>query len=147
MNRRSSNVRLFSAGHKTSVSLEDEFWKGLKEIADKRLVNLSTLVDTIDAQRQQGNLSSAVRLFVLEYYRSQIPEVEGREGFSRADGIVPSPSFLADMACGLGCNTDGRPGQLRAVFSCCATVERHPRIINSSEPPCLNHLLHRCDTT
>ena len=44
------------AGHKTSVSLEDEFWKGLKEIAGMRLMNLSTLVDTIDAQRQQGNL-------------------------------------------------------------------------------------------
>ena len=68
------------AGNKTSVSLEDEFWRGLKEIAGKRLVTLSTLVDTIDAQRQQGNLSSALRLFVLEFYRSQIPEVEGREG-------------------------------------------------------------------
>ena len=68
------------AGHKTSVSLEDEFWKGLKEIAGKRLMTLSTLVDTVDAQRQQGNLSSALRLFVLAYYRSQIPEVEGREG-------------------------------------------------------------------
>ena len=45
------------AGHKTSVSLEDEFRKGLKEIASKRLMTLSTLVDTIDAQRQQGNLS------------------------------------------------------------------------------------------
>jgi hypothetical protein len=42
---------------------------------------LSTLVDTIDAQRQQGNLSSALRLFVLEFYRGQIPEVETREGF------------------------------------------------------------------
>src|SRR3954469_13324595 len=68
------------AGHKTSVSLEDEFWRGLKEIAGKRLITLSTLVNTIDAQRQQGNLSSALRLFVLEFYRSQIPEVEGREG-------------------------------------------------------------------
>jgi predicted DNA-binding ribbon-helix-helix protein len=68
------------AGHKTSVSLEDAFWSGLKEIAGKRLMTLSTLVDTIDAQRQQGNLSSALRLFVLEFYRDQIPEVEGREG-------------------------------------------------------------------
>ena len=67
-------------GHKTSVSLEDEFWKGLKEIAGKRLMTLSTLVDGIDAHRQQGNLSSALRLFVLDFYRSQIPEVEGREG-------------------------------------------------------------------
>ena len=67
-------------GHKTSVSLEDEFWKGLKEIAGNRLMTLSTLVDGIDAHRQQGNLSSALRLFVLDFYRSQIPEVEGREG-------------------------------------------------------------------
>ena len=68
------------AGHKTSVSLEDEFWRGMKEIAGKRLMTLSTLVDAIDSQRQQGNLSSALRLFVLDYYRSQIPAVEGREG-------------------------------------------------------------------
>ena len=68
------------AGHKTSVSLEDEFWRGLKDIAGKRLITLSALVDSIDAQRQQGNLSSALRLFVLDFYRSQIPDVEGREG-------------------------------------------------------------------
>ena len=68
------------AGHKTSVSLEDAFWKGLKEIAARRLMTLSELIGTIDSQRQQGNFSSAIRIFVLEYYRSQIPEVEGREG-------------------------------------------------------------------
>jgi predicted DNA-binding ribbon-helix-helix protein len=67
------------AGHKTSVSLEDAFWNALKEIARKRLMTLSDLVGTIDSQRQQGNLSSALRLFVLEFYRSQIPEVEGRQ--------------------------------------------------------------------
>jgi predicted DNA-binding ribbon-helix-helix protein len=67
-------------GHKTSVSLEDAFWKGLKEIAGRRLVSLSDLVGTIDSQRQQGNLSSALRLFVLEFYRSQVPALEGREG-------------------------------------------------------------------
>jgi predicted DNA-binding ribbon-helix-helix protein len=43
-------------------------------------MTLSALVDRIDAHRQQGNLSSALRLFVLDFYRSQIPEVEGREG-------------------------------------------------------------------
>jgi predicted DNA-binding ribbon-helix-helix protein len=68
------------AGNKTSVSLEDAFWKGLKEIAGRRLLTLSDLVGTIDSQRQQGNLSSALRLFVLEFYRSQIPDIEGREG-------------------------------------------------------------------
>ena len=61
------------AGHKTSVSLEDAFWNGLKEIAGRRLMTLSTLVDSIDAQRQHGNLSSAIRLFVLDYYRSRVP--------------------------------------------------------------------------
>lgn len=59
------------AGHKTSVSLEDAFWKGLKEIADDRDVTLSDLVSSIDTDRQQGNLSSAIRLFVLDYYRNQ----------------------------------------------------------------------------
>jgi predicted DNA-binding ribbon-helix-helix protein len=68
------------AGHKTSVSLEDAFWKGFKEIAARRLMTLSELIGTIDSQRQHGNLSSALRLFVLEFYRSQIPATEGREG-------------------------------------------------------------------
>ena len=58
------------AGHKTSVSLEDAFWKGLKEIADQRNVTLSDLVASIDTQRRHGNLSSAIRLFVLDFYRS-----------------------------------------------------------------------------
>ena len=57
------------AGHKTSVSLEDAFWKGLKEIAAARNVTLSDLVATIDGGRRQGNLSSAIRLFVLDHYR------------------------------------------------------------------------------
>src|SRR5204862_5324255 len=59
------------AGHKTSVSLEDAFWRGLKEIAAARHVTLSDLVATIDGGRRQGNLSSAIRLFVLDFYRSQ----------------------------------------------------------------------------
>jgi predicted DNA-binding ribbon-helix-helix protein len=60
------------AGHKTSVSLEDEFWKDLREIADGRDTTLSNLVATIDAGRQHGNLSSAIRLFVLGFYRDQL---------------------------------------------------------------------------
>ena len=58
-------------GHKTSVSLEDEFWSALKVIAGKRLMKLSDLVTAIDGQRQHGNLSSAIRLFVLDFYQSQ----------------------------------------------------------------------------
>jgi predicted DNA-binding ribbon-helix-helix protein len=59
------------AGHKTSVSLEDAFWKGLKEIAGGRNMTLSDLVARIDSGRQHGNLSSAIRLFVLDFYRDQ----------------------------------------------------------------------------
>ena len=59
------------ADHKTSVSLEDAFWKALKEIAAGRNMTLSELVGAIDAERRHGNLSSAVRLFVLDYYRAR----------------------------------------------------------------------------
>ena len=62
---------IFLAGRKTSVSLEDEFWTALKEIAGDRHVTLSELFSGIDKQRQHGNLSSALRLFVLEYYRGK----------------------------------------------------------------------------
>ena len=59
------------AGHKTSVSLEDAFWKGLKEIAVGRDTTLSDLVAEIDTGRPHGNLSSAIRLFVLDHYRAR----------------------------------------------------------------------------
>ena len=58
------------AGHKTSVSLEDDFWDALKEIAAGRKATLSEVVANIDASRSQGNLSSAIRLFILDHYRA-----------------------------------------------------------------------------
>lgn len=57
-------------GHKTSVSLEDAFWRGLKEIAHDQRVTLSNMVDAIDRGRQQSNLSWAIRLFVLDRLRT-----------------------------------------------------------------------------
>jgi predicted DNA-binding ribbon-helix-helix protein len=63
------------AGHKTSVSLEDAFWEGLKEIARERNTTLSELVGAIDSERRQGNLSSAIRLFVLDFCRTRLPDV------------------------------------------------------------------------
>jgi predicted DNA-binding ribbon-helix-helix protein len=60
------------AGHKTSVSIEDAFWRGLKEIASDRRLTLSELVAGIDSRRTSGNLSSAIRLFVLNHYRDMI---------------------------------------------------------------------------
>jgi predicted DNA-binding ribbon-helix-helix protein len=62
------------AGSKTSLRLEEAFWVGLQEIADKRSMTLSDLIGTIDAQREGGNRSSAVRVFVLEYYRGQVSD-------------------------------------------------------------------------
>jgi predicted DNA-binding ribbon-helix-helix protein len=59
------------ASHKTSVSLEDAFWSGLKEIAGDRDATLSGLVDAINTERHHGNLSSAIRLFVLDHFRAQ----------------------------------------------------------------------------
>ena len=57
------------AGHKTSVRLEDAFWRGLKEIAKNCRTSLPDLVDKIDAAREHSNLSSAIRLFVLDYFK------------------------------------------------------------------------------
>ena len=57
-------------GHKTSVSLEDAFWRGLKEIARGQQATLSNVVAEIDKARQRGNLSSAIRLFVLDRVRA-----------------------------------------------------------------------------
>jgi predicted DNA-binding ribbon-helix-helix protein len=73
------------ARSKTSLRLEQAFWVGLQEIADKRGTTLSRLVGTIDAQRRHGTRSSAVRLFVLEFYRSQVSDANNR-GIS-----VPNP--------------------------------------------------------
>jgi predicted DNA-binding ribbon-helix-helix protein len=59
-------------GRKTSVSLEDDFGEGLKRIANQRDVTLSHLIGVIDRDREHGNLSSAIRLFVLKNYRDRI---------------------------------------------------------------------------
>lgn len=74
-------------GHKTSVSLEDAFWKGLKEIAAARDQTLSQLVSSIDSERRHGNLSSGLRLLVLDYYRSKIDPAMADRG-SSLDSIV-----------------------------------------------------------
>jgi predicted DNA-binding ribbon-helix-helix protein len=64
--KRSINI----GGHKTSVSLEDAFWSELKEIAHSQRVPVRKLIAQIDDTRQQGNLSSAIRLYVLDHART-----------------------------------------------------------------------------
>jgi predicted DNA-binding ribbon-helix-helix protein len=60
------------AGHKRSISLEEAVWRSLKEIATYRGVTLVALLATIDFTRTQDNLPSAIRLFVLNFYREQL---------------------------------------------------------------------------
>ena len=81
------------AGHKTSVSLEDAFWKGLKEIASDRDVTLSEMVAAIDSGRPVGNLSSAIRLFVLDHYRTMLGSVAGMRS-PDVEMAAQSPSAL-----------------------------------------------------
>jgi predicted DNA-binding ribbon-helix-helix protein len=64
-------VKRSIARHKTSVSLEDAFWEGLKDIAKTKRKTLSDLVSGIDLDRERGNLSSALRLFVLNHYERE----------------------------------------------------------------------------
>lgn len=86
------------AGHKTSVSLEDAFWQGLKEIADERDLTLSDLVASIDTGRRKGNLSSAIRLFVLDHYRTRARCASARDAaqhgrrFSAAERLLKLPA-------------------------------------------------------
>jgi predicted DNA-binding ribbon-helix-helix protein len=60
------------AGHRTSVSIEEAFWQALKGIALSRTTTLCELVASIDSGREHGNLSSAIRLFVLDHFRTRI---------------------------------------------------------------------------
>ena len=68
-------------GHKTSVSLEDAFWSSLKDIAARRGLSLSMQIAAIDQHRRTSNLSSAIRLFVLDYFKTRAaatPAVEAK---------------------------------------------------------------------
>jgi predicted DNA-binding ribbon-helix-helix protein len=85
-------------GHKTSVSLEDDFWLALKEIATRHRATLSDLVGSIDSQRQHGNLSSTMRLFVLNHYRPRIAADETEQLGTRPanDETKPGKALRSD---------------------------------------------------
>jgi predicted DNA-binding ribbon-helix-helix protein len=78
------------AGHKTSVSLEDAFWRALKEIAIGRDKTLSDVVAEIDTGRPHGNLSSAIRLFVLDHYRAQSNGHAAESGGQMPLTVIPA---------------------------------------------------------
>ncbi len=59
------------AGHRTSLSLEPEFWDALQRAALEKSTSLAGLIAGIDAMRGQRNLSSAVRVWLLERFRRE----------------------------------------------------------------------------
>ncbi len=67
------------ATHRTSISLEIAVWEMFKQIAHHRRTTISELAGAIELERRHGNLSSAVRLFVLDYYRDLVSEYENRD--------------------------------------------------------------------
>lgn len=85
------------AGHKTSVSLEDAFWDELKLFAEKERMTLSSVVNDIDTKRDGGNLSSAIRLFVLERARARAKEMSAQCQKTQA---TPNDESAADMVRG-----------------------------------------------
>jgi predicted DNA-binding ribbon-helix-helix protein len=69
------------AGHRTSISLEEAFWAALRGVALRRGLSVNALVAAVDAARrpeQPGNLSSALRVFILDCYRHGELPVEER---------------------------------------------------------------------
>lgn len=78
------------AGHKTSISIEEPFWKGLREIAAAKDMTLSELVASIDKERQRNNLSSHIRLHVLEYYQTKATQSEAEQTKSSTTATSPT---------------------------------------------------------
>ena len=79
-------------GHKTSVSLEDPFWTGLKKIAHAQQMLLSELVTKIDGRREQSNLSSAIRLFVLHHFRNEDKRMDVAKAHLSTVGAERTPA-------------------------------------------------------
>ena len=67
-------------GHRTSVSQEDAFWIALKDIAKERNMTLSDLLGEIEDARRHNNLSSAIRIYVLDYYRTALAKAQKEAG-------------------------------------------------------------------
>ncbi len=83
---RKRSVRI--AGHRTSVSVEDEFWESLKDIAKRDALSLDSLIARIDEGRST-NLSSAVRLHVLRDLRNRL-----EDRAERGSDTITAPASL-----------------------------------------------------
>jgi predicted DNA-binding ribbon-helix-helix protein len=87
--KRSVNIR----GHKTSVSLEEPFWNQVRAIADAQQVTVSDLLRRIDEDREDTNLSSAIRVFVLQHVREHI----NAENPTSSSAACPAPDTIATL--------------------------------------------------
>ena len=82
-------------GRKTSVSMEEAFWTGIKECAKDQATTLSNLVGLIDAHRVAGaNLSSAIRVYLLDHIRTQLRDLETGRPSSPFGGRLPEGHSL-----------------------------------------------------
>jgi predicted DNA-binding ribbon-helix-helix protein len=72
------------AGRRKSISLEEAVWRSVKEIATYRDMTLGALLVTIDSTRNEERLSSAIRLFVLDFYRDQLEFQERHKAIEAA---------------------------------------------------------------
>ncbi len=63
---------LIAGQHATSISLEEEFFAELQNIANEQNISLNKLITAIDGKRSTQNLSSAIRLYVLQYYKNKL---------------------------------------------------------------------------
>ena len=148
-----SKHSIFIAGRKTSVGLEDEFWDGLKEGAVARNIRLDTLVTKIDSKRQQANLSSAIRLFVLDLYQRRGHQLR-RPTFSLVERSAeagpslmrkcPMRAFLRYSALA-GMNTKSADGFTAEVQQRQRqrSEKRRPRYGRASSTPYLKNLRSR----
>ncbi len=69
MGQRTKKYSLTLAGHRTSVSMEEPFWEALKDISKRKQQSITAIASHIDRNRSDLPLSSAIRIYVLEYYR------------------------------------------------------------------------------
>jgi predicted DNA-binding ribbon-helix-helix protein len=87
---------------RTSVSLEDDFWMSLRQIARGRQVTVSELVASLDAARENSNLSSAIRVFILDHYRAMAGQ--SGDGFTPLGAIPPAAVIVNTTAIGCDLN-------------------------------------------
>jgi predicted DNA-binding ribbon-helix-helix protein len=72
------------AGHRTSISVEEPFWDILREMAEREAISVQGLIARIDAERVNQNLSSAIRVFVVNFLRAEISRLAEPESAAEA---------------------------------------------------------------